>query len=256
MTDIKYRLVNPTGNITALVESEISVEKQPEAAEWIMWREPSCEQVGFISAGTEESDITLRMAGGEFCGNATMSAAVYYCEKSGLLIDESKTVLVKVIGTKEPVEVVVTRIGNNYTGTVKMPRALKISDELFSFEGHTYKYPVVAFAGISHIIAEDSMSIYMAERVVKLWCDKLKTQGLGLMMVNNEKTKVQPLVYVKNPETLVWESSCASGTTAVGAYFAKQEKKDVEYSFKEPGGILTIKATKEGDLYLSGTVEM
>lgn len=256
MINVNYRIFNPTGNITALVDSFVIEINQPTIAKEILDMEPSCEQVGFVSDGIEGADITLRMAGGEFCGNATMSTAVYFCEKEGLKSGETKEVNVKVIGTDGLVPVTVTNNEGIYNGTVKMPRVVKIFDELFTFEGHNYRYPVVSFAGISHVIADDSMSIYMAENAIKPWCDRLKCDGLGIMLVNKERTRIQPLVYVKNPETLFWESSCASGTTAAGAYFSKLEGKNVEYSFKEPGGILKIKASSDGDLYLTGTVEI
>lgn len=256
MIDLKYRLYNPTGNITALVESEIQVKDQPSVAEWILSKEPTCEQVGFISDGSEGTDITLRMAGGEFCGNATMSTAVFFCERAGMLSGDSRKVMVKVIGTDEPVSVEVKKECGRYYGTVKMPRVQKISEEMLPYEGHFYKYPVVSFGGISHIIADEKMPIYMAENAIKEWCNKLKTQGLGIMIVNSDRTRLQPLVYVNSPETLFWESSCASGTTAAGAFFSKLENNDVTYSFKEPGGVLTIKAMRNGDLFLTGCVEI
>ena len=252
--NVEYRLFNPTGNITGLVLTEVSVKDQPMVAKYILSKEITCEQVGFISGGIEGSDITLRMAGGEFCGNATMSTAVLYCMQIGLEDYQEKTVLVKVIGTSGLIEVKVKREGSEYLGTVKMPKPIKISEELFSFEGHTYKYPVVSFVGISHVIVEDSMPIYMAENAIKLWADKLKVSGMGLMLVDSDRKNLRPLVYVNNPETLIWESSCASGTTATGAYFSKKDNAPVELSFREPGGILTIKVDENKDLFLSGKV--
>ena len=42
------------------------------------------EQVGFVSAPSDSGcDIDLQMAGGEFCGNATMSAAALVAMRSG-----------------------------------------------------------------------------------------------------------------------------------------------------------------------------
>lgn len=254
--NIEYRLFNPTGNITGLVLTDVPVKDQPMVAEFILNKEITCEQVGFVSGGTEGSDITLRMAGGEFCGNATMSTAVLYCMQEGLEKGLSKKVLVKVVGTSGLVEVNVSREGNEYLGTVKMPKPLKVSEELFSFEGHTYKYPVVSFLGISHVIVEDSMPIYMAEHAIKLWADKLKVTGIGLILVDSERKNLRPLVYVQNPETMIWESSCASGTTAAGVYFSKKDNAPVDISFKEPGGILSIKVDEQGDLYLSGKVSV
>lgn len=253
--EINYLLANPTGNITGLVESEVSIENQPKIAEMIMKKEPSCEQVGFVMDSVEGSDITLRMAGGEFCGNATMTTAAYFCKKNEMADGEEREVKVKVVGTPGLVEVSVKKDKGCFFGTVSMPRPLKISDELLPFENHNYRYPVVTFAGISHIVIEDNVPVYLPEGAIKIWADRLKVSGLGLMLLNKEKTEIRPLVYVDEPEGMIWESSCASGTTAVGAYLTKKAGKPGKYSFKEPGGILEIETTADGRFLLSGRVE-
>ena len=80
---IRYRILDPNGNITVLVESAVPVEKQPSSAEWIMQQHPEVEQVGFVRFLdiTPDSDgihAELRMTGGEFCGNASLSTAALY----------------------------------------------------------------------------------------------------------------------------------------------------------------------------------
>ena len=68
---LDYFLLDPTGNITILVTSPVPVEKQAFAAARLMAREQNAEQVGFLS-NAPSCDIALRMAGGEFCGNALL----------------------------------------------------------------------------------------------------------------------------------------------------------------------------------------
>ena len=82
--ELKYYLFDPTKNMTILVETPVPAESQPFVASRLLQAEPTAEQVGFVSAGDGESDIALRMAGGEFCGNATMSTAALFCIKNGL----------------------------------------------------------------------------------------------------------------------------------------------------------------------------
>ena len=68
--------------------------------------------------------------------------------------------------------------------------------------------------------------------------------------------KMIPLVYVKSVDTLYWESSCASGTTAVGAYFAKDTNKCVNINVRQPSGeILNITCENDGRLLLKGKVK-
>ncbi len=250
--DIDYVLFNPTGNITVLVTSPVKIEDQPAIATDLLKLETMAEQVGFVSPGDDECDIRLRMAGGEFCGNATLSAAALYSYKKKLFSKEPFVVKVKVSGISKVFLIVMSYNGNDYTGTIEMPKPLSISEKTFHYEGGYYKYPVVSFAGISHVIIEDDMPIMMTERAIKLWCDELKEKCLGFMIFNKEKSSLRPLVYVNYPETLYWESSCASGTTAVGVYEAYKAKAPVSMAIKEPGGILQIETDSTGALYLTG----
>ena len=78
---LRYCILDPTGNITALAESPVAHGDQPAAAEAIMRRHPEVEQVGFVRFGADAAGGLageLRMAGGEFCGNASMSAAALF----------------------------------------------------------------------------------------------------------------------------------------------------------------------------------
>jgi diaminopimelate epimerase len=109
---MRYSLFDPTGNITALVERETEPERQPEIASDIMRRRPEVEQVGFVRFDTADPEVQaeLRMAGGEFCGNACMSAAALYCLRQGLPCAEPSTVRLRGSGARKPVEVRLKRL--------------------------------------------------------------------------------------------------------------------------------------------------
>ncbi len=249
---IKYTMADPTGNVTALVETEVPIERHSEIAKAVMEKEISCEQVGFILPSQEGSDITLRMAGGEFCGNATMSAAAFFCRSNS--IENIRTVKVKAVGTPGLIEVKIEKREGYYTGTIEMPVPRRLFNQKFVFEGHNYYYPVVEFDGISHIIIEDDIPVYMPEACIKMWCDSLHVKCLGIMIIDRDKSGLRPLVYVKNPETLVWESSCASGTTAVGAFFSQKAGRPVRMELKEPGGKLIVETFADNTIELTGSI--
>ena len=68
MGKIHYTLFNPSGNMTILVDSPVSPDRQPAVAGKLMELERETEQVGFVrlpGPGTGEP-VELRMAGGEF----------------------------------------------------------------------------------------------------------------------------------------------------------------------------------------------
>ena len=246
---LSYALLDPTGNMTLLAETPVPEADQPLTAKRLMEQEPATEQVGFVS--DTDDGIGLRMAGGEFCGNASMSAAVLYLLRKGR---DGGEVTVHVSGTPEPVPVTAERRPDGtWRGCVEMPRPLSVRKERFS-DGT--KRPVVRFPGITHVILETEMVQTEAERLAPVWCRELESEALGLMFLDRERGILKPLVYVPSADTLFWESSCASGTTAVGAYLAAEAGTAVRVPLKQPGGTLEIEADPDGKLILKGTVRL
>jgi len=241
--ELVYYLIDPTKNMTILVETPVAVESQPFVARKLMEAEPSAEQVGFLSAGGDDCEIAMRMAGGEFCGNATMSAAAVWCRNNGV---SGWTVRVRASGVNHPVAVAVTAAGDGYACTVDMPVPKRITE--------AFGCPLVEFDGISHIIVTEPLERAAAEEAVQIRCAALGADGLGMMMLDEATLELSPLVYVTVPETLFWESSCASGSAAAGAWLAAQRGEAVDLSLREPGGILRVKAVPNGPISLQGTV--
>ena len=364
--NIKYHVMDPTGNITILVETPVAEASQPFVAAKLMELEPEVEQVGFLTLAetpepdrsgclqqemasqpekTQQSekiplaessqnkyDIALRMAGGEFCGNATMSAAAFYAEKTGL---KEGTVVVRVSGAEKPVPVEISRLDgeeggrSSFRGIVAMPPAQSISevylpvqkpdtfaDEQERSKSNTQagvrksrdgigfqsqpeaesgretgieakKCTVVHFEGIDHVILEGSPDRKLAEALAPVWCRALQADAIGLMFLerlpSGEQNILQngmltPLVYVPEAGTLVWENSCASGTSAVGVWAANAlsrremmdetakadqgkisqretaSRPEVCLHLQEPGGTLSVQVSRDGEIRLEGVV--
>ena len=245
--EVRYVLMDPTGNGTILVETPAPEACQPRVAAALMALEPTAEQVGFLSF-PGDCDIALRMAGGEFCGNAAMSAAVIRAERDGV---SRGTFRVRVSGAPEPVSVILGReTGDLWQGTVDMPRPLSVATE--DLEGRSV--PVVTFRGISHVIMEKPLPEGEAESLVKRWCGRLRADALGLMLLDRENSALKPLVYVPGADTLFWESACGSGSSAVGAWLARERGGEVTVSLRQPGGVLEVTALPDGPVTLRGKV--
>ena len=245
---LTYRVFDPTGNITLLVATPVPPEQQPEVAARLMEIEPKAEQAGFLTQAAD-ADAALRMAGGEFCGNASMCAAVAAAEALGT---DSATLSVRVSGAEKPVQVAVQRQPDGiWHGSVEMPEPLSVTEQLLPGVGTV---PVVRLPGITHIVLTEPMPRPLAERQAKVWCAQLEAEALGLMFLDLRRGRLTPLVYVPAADTLFWETSCASGTTAVGAYLAEQGGFQ-EASLQQPGGVLTV-SYEAGRLRLSGTVKI
>ncbi len=245
--EVSYYVLDPTTNITVLAESKVDKALRMHVAAEIMKSEPAAEQVGFLS-GLDCDVPRLDMAGGEFCGNATMSAAALICDRR----KKCGKVQLQVSGAKKTVDVEVKKNTGGYICKVDMPEPKAVRTTELS--GKTY--PIVDFDGISHVIVEDMIDKAQAESVIKGWCNTLCVDALGIMQVDLDKGELTPLVYVPNIGTLCWEGSCASGTAAVGAYLATTLGEETEITLNEPGGSLTVFAEPDGRLTLCGTVKI
>ena len=245
---LRYVLMDPSGNRTILVESPVPEEKQAFAAERLLELEPSAEQAGFLTR-CDASGIGLRMAGGEFCGNAAMSAAVWYAMKNGLA---GGTVSVDISGAPGPLSVEIDRKDDDlWQGRVEMPRPVSIKTISFP-DGR--ELPVVFFQGIAHVILGPCLSRTEAEKTIVSWCEFLQVEALGLMFVDQEEERLTPLVYVPTVNSLYWENACGSGISAVGAWMAAEKGAAVHVALRQPGGILKADADPSGSLVLQGTV--
>lgn len=247
---IDYCVLDPTGNITILVDTPVPPGSMPFIAGRLMEQEPASEQVGFLSAAPDGS-FALRMAGGEFCGNASMCAAVLAAVKADETIYDTK---LNVSGTCAPVPVrVEKKPDGSWTGSVIMPQPVSFEKADLPEAG---RLPVVRFSGISHVILEKEMEKGTAEALARRWCSFLDADALGLLFLNREEGRLIPLVYVPAVDTLCWENSCASGTAAAGVYLSFGLKEPLRISLSQPGGSLSINVSAEGTLTLTGAVKV
>ncbi len=262
---MRYSIFDPTGNITALVESPVAAELRPVTAAELMRRHPEVEQVGFVGPAPAEdgAEAALCMAGGEFCGNASMSAAALFLLRRGCERAEPETVTLRVSGAAAPVEVTLRRLAaDSFETAVRMPAALGIEEREFALGERRGTLPLVRMQGISHLVVEPGSVFFpmrdqraAAEMAVRDWCRELGAEGLGLMFLERGfETRLTPLVYVPGSGTVFWENSCASGTSAVGMALAEERGACVELTLREPGGTLRVVSFPGGATRLYGQV--
>lgn len=251
---IRFSILDPTGNITALVESPVPVEAQPETAAELMRRHPEVEQVGFVRFAEEPDALVhaeLRMAGGEFCGNASICASALYLLNTGT--DRTGTpadVRLSVSGAEQLVNVrLCQEADGEFSACLVYPPALSITAQLFSFGGFSETLPIVFMSGISHIIIRPGSVFFTlkedrnaAEQALRTWCAGLSAAGLGLMFLEPEGTeyRLTPYVWVPGAGTFFRENSCASGSAAAAMVLAAESGEKTLVTLHEPGGCLKV----------------
>lgn len=239
--NIEYYLADPAGNITALVTSAVPRDSYKSVTQKIMNKHSNVEQVGFVSFNN--NSVMLNMSGDEFCGNAAMSAAALYYMVSGK--ENTFSVVVSVFGTDKPVEVIVNKVGDFFECECKLYPPVSIDNISFEVQNTEYRFPLVCFEGIMHIIADETLSKTAAQSIIKKLAGKLPSKALGIMLLNAEKTRMIPLVYVKDVDTLFFEKSCASGVCAVASMCNYGDK--IELS--QPGGVLSAVKSEKISLF-------
>lgn len=276
MNNIKYYIFDPTKNITILVESNININDQPKIAKSLMDKNPTTEQVGFVKSDTD-GNIIVRMAGGEFCGNATMCAGIYAALKDNDKFSECiKKIYIDALD--KFIDVEVKRIDENtFVGIVNMPRAKSVKKINLS---DNEVYEIVELDGISHIIVNienyekenknlnfdinnNNFKKYFEDKIKNI-SDYLNINSLGIIFYDNKKNYITPLVYVKTADTLYWENSCASGSIAVYEYLKYKNQLSDNNNINKKTGLRLYQPCKEyleifeidNKLYLNGTVKI
>lgn len=225
---IDYIFVNPGGNPTVLVTSKILRKNQTDVANKIMELTAS-EQVGFIEpAKNPKACCRLQMAGGEFCGNALRSAAVYLAQSlyaQGIEKTNYEFIL-ESSGTDQLLSVTsfFNKKVNFWEAEVEMPRLNKVNiSNNKTFVCNTGMLGrQVDLPGITQILVDKSYfdsavdfnelfrSLYKKKQIIAPACGIIFYQKL-----TKKRFSITPVVYIRKTKTFVFETSCASGSVAL-----------------------------------------
>lgn len=217
--EVSYIIYNPAGNITALViGDEYNLEQRKLINDKIMRKESQVEQVGFLS--TKEKKLS--MAGGEFCGNATRCAALYYIKKV-------RRIKLKIGNIK-----VESGIDKNNEVWCEVP----IED--YKIERICKNIYQITLKGITILVVKNIKNnknyINDAKALIKKY--ELNDSAIGIMFVDiiEDIIKIYPVVWVREIETIFLENACGSGTIAVTMLESFINKKSDKYKVQQPSG--------------------
>lgn len=202
----------------------------------------NAEQVGFIiEAKSDKAVFRLEMAGGEFCGNGVLAAAAlakylnfnnqesFYLESSG--VDKLLKCQLK---NKER---------NKYLMQSTMPVDYEYQKWQGKVDNLTVEGDLIKLKGISHLLINNyNLEAEKIKKLIKKLAADLKADAVGIIPYQNDaqSTRIKPCVYVPDAGTLVFERGCGSGTLALGIYLAQKQKKSINLSVEQPGGIINI----------------
>ena len=257
MREYEILVADPAKNITVFVLSAVDSQEQRAAIAKQILTDPSlrAEQVGFVIPPPlpEQGELwRLHMMGGEFCGNAARAFGLFVARKLGL--SGELTLPIEISGAREPLSVSV----NTLAGTAEVEMPLPLDDAAcqpsLAYKGRDL--PVFAFEGITHIIAPEVVADRDIFFALKKIIDAEKSpDALGVMFWDSAAGFMTPAVYVYATGSLIFESSCGSGSAAMALWQNRGLLNGEAYGeIAQPGGIITTRVVKRGGKVLSACI--
>lgn len=255
----KYQIaiIRPGGNDQLLVKGILEKDFRREINDAMIQRFPNVEQVSFYEFDKKNNIARLELAGGEFCGNATRSLAY-------LLLDGKPGKLsLQVSGTKQ---LLTAGVVKQDTAFAQMP-IFANNQTVKELKNNLFK---VELEGITQLIYTSSVE-KKSKTELKKYAEKLlKEENLlfsvpaaGVMFIKQTSTEIllQPVVWVRDIETILYESACASGTAAVALWFARAKRATTTIIVKQPSqSYITATVRKDTskflDLFIDGPIEI
>jgi diaminopimelate epimerase len=107
--------------------------------------------------------------------------------------------------------------------------------------------PVYVFEGITHVIAPDIRASEPAFHAIRALFEGVpaRRDALGVMFWDSAARFMTPAVYVYATDSLVFESSCGSGSAALGLYLTRHIQSGGEIlKLQQPGGVIEVRVEK------------
>ncbi len=256
--------MDPAGNTTVIILDPVPRERYASLALELMENKNLCaEQVGYLETAEDPCALArLHMMGGEFCGNAARSFAAFLAfgglkyvhegEEGRMFLgfdEKEKEITIKISGHNVPLTAKVKNIGELAACDVEIAMPLPI--EIRHGESESLgPYSLVIFEGIVHLVLwekqADARFIGLAEKLIK--AEGQNTECFGVLFYDKKSGRMTPVVSVSSVGSVVWESSCGSGSIAVASALADIEKKSIEKrELLQPGGSLFVSADRKQD---------
>ena len=237
---------NACGNTTLFFERELSGELVCRALEA---GQLDCEQAGYVWP----KECRMRMAGGEFCVNATRSFGAYLARIEQAA---SKKYTVSVSGWPSSVHLTVEK---KEEGVWEVSACLQLPECVIEDVGVG---PVVHLPGISHLLLpfeETWESKRARELMAEFGLDKKDACGVVWYGKNSGTSDltIRPLVYVRALDTLYAEGACGSGSLALSIALARAGKEAASsFNIVQPSGGSLHVGLEKGGATVSGEVRL
>ena len=259
--ELDFIKLSPLGNTTVFLRGEAAQEARAALlAEAMDYDHLAAEQAGFLVAPhSEEALFRIEMSGGEFCGNATLSAAALAAAEGA-----ESPFLVECSGAEDPLRAEAHPLGaGRWLARAEMPQAHEIrrlSLDGFSFGGTAI---CVSLPGIAHLVVEAAdLSATDYDELLARLMRETDADAYGVVpfeRMGRNHFRIRPYVAVPSAKSRVFERACGSGSLALALAEGSERGR---IAVEQPGGTLFVETGKrfflEGEVLIScrGTVEL
>ncbi|GLY11670.1 hypothetical protein [Pseudobacillus badius] len=230
---------SPAQNMTVLITNHPPAARYAAIANTVMSYEYAhAEQVGFlVSPQTADAVLRLEMSGGEFCGNAVLTAAAY-CLYKGITVNGC--FLLESSGANQPLACEVTKKSSSFfEAKAEMPAPLSVEALTVHADSRAVAGHLVRLDGITHFLTSCWLNEEEFEPVLKQLIGNIDDKAIGIIpyrKLTNEAYEIRPFVYVKETGSQFFERACGSGTLALGVYLGEKRPLTVH----QPGGVIYV----------------
>ena len=211
---IKLIMADPAGNRTAIVRTPVPAAQRAQiAARLLEIPDLRAEQAGFETAPQMGGAGRLEMMGGEFCGNAARSYGYLLWQEQNRAAgpQPAGSLRIEISGSAQPLEVDCDLAEGTSFAQMPLPEVVLYTPE---------RCPMVVGEGITHVILQDvDPDEDLIRRLVEEYGDRW--DAFGMMFLKGDC--LTPVVYVRGAGSLVYESSCGSGSLACAWYLGRHE---------------------------------
>ena len=259
--ELDFIKLSPLGNTTVFLRGEAAQEARAALlAEAMDYDHLAAEQAGFLVAPhSEEALFRIEMSGGEFCGNATLSAAALAASEGA-----ESPFLIECSGAEDPLRAEAHPLGaGRWLARAEMPQAhevRRISLDGFSFGGAAI---CVSLPGIAHFVVEAAdLSAADYDALLARLMRETDADAYGVVpfeRMGRDHFRIRPYVAVPSAKSRVFERACGSGSLALALAEGSERGR---IAVEQPGGTLFVETGKrfflEGEVLIScrGTVEL
>lgn len=230
---------------------------------------PVFEQGGFLEKPQSGGAIRLTMAGGEFCGNAVRSAAAFLAHEYLNSLERTDLAAIsdfdgiethdfsslafqmEASGTDQLLNVTTTASEEEIyvKNDVPLPSGTFIRKETLVFENRPHTVWVVSLEGITHVLLDHCMHPWFNKSSSRDFLRRAQNQfelndraAIGLILFQQKEDEnhwaIDPVIFVREISSFVDETSCGSGSCALGVllhYLSPQ--REISIFVEQPSGV-------------------